>query len=922
MATDPSDDQPTQLETLVENNAPGEHPDIAEFSQDDLGTFKLIRSLGKGGMGQVFLARQTEPVDRLVALKLIARKVHNPTNLARFDIERQALAQMSHPAIAQVYDAGTTPSGYPYFAMEYVDGERLDAFCNLQRLTINERLALMARICHGVQHAHQRGIIHRDLKPANILVSMIDGIPSPKIIDFGIATATAADDPGNSRRDIVGTPQYMSPEQFSLDQTTIDTRSDVYSLGVILHELLIEAPPIDGDRLSYVDSSQVQKILADFRPLPTLSGRIGREPETDQRIAACRQTTPTRLKKRLRRDLDAIVAKALEQNREKRYASPLDLADDLNRALEHRPVSAVPSTAGYRLRRFARRNALAVGSASAILLALIAGLTAATLGMVEAQRQFRIAEQRQLELEQVASFQQAMLEEIDPQAMGLGLINSMREQVRDSAEREPEGPAGQIDPEMLETLVRILNGTDLARDMVDDHILVRARESIEAGFSDQPLLKADLYNAISKVYQAIGRSGNLPDISQQVLQLRQSALPDDHVDVLMARRDYGYALYATNQLDAADRELSKLVDEMESTSATDDQVLTLARNDLSVVRVDQGQLDEALPLARTSLEFAMAQLGPDDPTTIATQSNLGYVLARSGQIESALEQFQAALDGFRRESGPEHPRTLRAMVNVTAALGASGRYEEALELEFELLDILYRTAGRRHVITIRTMSNMANNLRRVDRNEDALRMLTEASELCEELYGPLDPTTLRTRLNLASLMTHMGRLDEGLVMLDQVASDRAATLGEQHPETLMALEVRTSNLIDQERYDEALDQIESVIESRVELYGTDHPQTLNARWLRGTALWRSGQPGAAVDDLGTVVEFDLARAARREQTVSRVVDLYDTYLDAGQVEQASRLRRDHLAWLEDAEPEELGASLKSIRNDLLDRPIP
>ncbi len=920
MSTDRPDDRPTHLETLIDSNAPGEQPDIAEFSQDDLGTFKLLKSLGKGGMGQVFLARQTEPVDRLVALKLISRKVHNSINLARFDVERQALAQMSHPAIAQVYDAGTTPSGYPYFAMEYVDGKRLDVFCNLQRLTVSERLALMVRICHGVQHAHQRGIIHRDLKPANILVSMVDGIPSPKIIDFGIATAAAGDDHGKLRRDIVGTPQYMSPEQFSVDQTVLDTRSDVYSLGVILHELLIEAPPIDGEQLSHVDSTQVQQVLANHKPLPTLSSRIGHEPVTDQRIAEYRQTTPSRLKSRLRRDLDAIVAKALEQDRDQRYASPDDLADDLNRALNHRPVSALPWTAGYRIRRFARRNALAVGSASAILLALLAGLTAATMGMIEAQRQFRVAEQRQLELEQVASFQQSMLEEIDPQAMGLGLISRLRQQVREAAEREPDGPAGKIDSTELETLIQVLNGTDLARDIVDNHILVRAQASIEDGFADQPLLKADLYQAITQVYRAIGRSQKLPDISLQVLKLRQSVLADNHVDVLTARRDYGYALYAINQLDAADQVLSELVAEINPAQPELAEVLTLARNDLSVVRVDQGRLDEALPVARTSLDFALAQLGPDDLTTIATQSNLGYVLARSGQIEAALEQFQAALDGFRHESGPEHPRTLRAMVNVSAALGANGRYEEALELETELLEILSRTAGRRHVITIRTMNNMANNLRRVDRNDDALRLLTEATELSEQLFGPLDPVTLRTRLNLASLLTYTGQLDEGLAMLDQVARDRAATLGERHPETLMAREVRASNLIDQERFDDALIQIESVLSSRVELFGADHPQTLNARWLRGIALRRSGQPNAAIDDLRAVVMASLERAPKAEQTISRTVELYQTYLDAGQVDPARQLRHDHLAWLENAEPSELDAALQSIRNDLLDQP--
>ncbi|MFW5816202.1 MAG: serine/threonine-protein kinase, partial [Wenzhouxiangella sp.] len=261
---DRSDDKPTQdisptcFETLIEA-AESLGPEVDESShwrQLELERYELVRELGRGGMGLVFLARQTEPVERAVALKLVRRRVLNPSNLARFEVERQALAQMQHPAIAQVFDAGTTSEGYPYFAMEYVDGVPLDAYCRDHRLALPERLELFGRICQGVQHAHQKGIIHRDLKPANILVTRVDGQAVPKIIDFGIAV-TAAESAERQRRrtraETIGTPEYMSPEQFRHPHAAIDTRSDVYSLGVILHELLVEEPPLGRERFSRTD---------------------------------------------------------------------------------------------------------------------------------------------------------------------------------------------------------------------------------------------------------------------------------------------------------------------------------------------------------------------------------------------------------------------------------------------------------------------------------------------------------------------------------------------------------------------------------------------------------------------------------------------------------------------------------------------
>jgi len=911
-----SDELPTRLDTLIGATSPSGIEGEEDWTNPDLGPFRLLRVLGRGGMGQVYLARQVEPVERDVALKLIQHKVRNASTLARFEIERQALAQMSHPAIAQVFDAGTTPNGYPYFAMEYVDGLRLDLYCRKHRLTLGQRLELMIRVCNGVQHAHQRGIIHRDLKPANILVVLIDGEPRPKIIDFGIATATQDSESGRVSRDIVGTPQYMSPEQFDLEQGLLDPRSDVYSLGVILHELLIDRPPIEGGRLSDVDSRTLKKVFADHHPLPAPSTLLGVQPDQARRLAEQRQTSVRHLRRRLRRDIDAIVLKALAQSPDQRYASPGELADDLRRALGHYPVQAVQPSRTYLFSRFARRHALGLGSASAVLLALIAGLTAATIGMLEAQRQYRLAEQRQQELEQVSGFQQAMLESIEAQSMGLSMLTTLREQVRSGLDERQGESTGSVGMDQLEALLQPVNAADLAREVLDQQLLTRARESIDLEFIDQPLLRADLQRSIAQVYRAIGRREALPSISAQVLELRRSRLPENHPDVLAARGDHAYALYAINRLDEARGLLEALITDVESMAPDEHSLLIESRIDLAIVLVDQGQLDQARELALVTLDQARDRLGPGHRQTFAAESQTGYVLARGGQLEQALEHFRAALDGFRQIEGPTSQATLRAMTNVSAALGALGRFEEALAIEEELLDLLVDTVGWRHIHSIRTMGNMANNLRRVGDSARALELLSEAERISEALLGPLDPVTLRARLNLGSLLTYQGELERGLALLDRVIADRRTTLGPSHPETLSAEEVRTSNLIDQERYAEALAQIEPVIEGRLSHFGDQHPLTINSYWLRGVALRRSGQPERAVGDMAKVIDSELERRPDSTELLNRALTYYGTLLEAGLSAQAATLREQVFAALEAARPEELDQERAEIRRAL------
>ena len=908
-AMDP--DGATRLETLVENDTPGSaEPSVADEALE-LGAFRLVRELGRGGMGRVFLARQLEPVERDVALKVVRKRVLNRNTLARFEVERQVLAQMQHPAIAQVYDAGTTPQGYPWFAMEYVDGEPLDRYCARHRMSTNDRLDLFMRICQGVQHAHHRGIIHRDLKPANILVTPIDGVPQPKIIDFGIATASRREDDSNTDRDSAGTPEYMSPEHFADGDGIIDTRSDVYSLGVILYELLIDHPPID--RKHFRRSGHLDfRDLPDGGTVPPPSTRLARSGDERDHIAGKRATRYRRLHKNLRGDLDAIVLKALDVDREGRYATPAELANDIARYRACEPVRARDGSTGYRMGKFMRRHAVALGSASAVLLALVAGLAAATIGMIEAQRQYQIAEMRSLELEQVAAFQQSMLEEIDPTMMGFGMIDTLRRQVTEGLERTggAELPAALA---AFETYLAHANAGDLAREVVDEHILDRALASIERDFSGQPLLQADLFQAVFQVYGSVGLVHALPGLGERVLELRRSQLEDDDLDVLNARRSLAQGWYATAEYDAAVEELERVIGALDDSRPEHLDLLVRARDDLALVLVDRGDNDEALMLAADNIDLATGAWAEYNPDRLDIYGTRGYVLARSGDIEAALEYFQRQLDGRRQALAADDPSTARSMINVSAALGALGRLDEALKVNREAVELFERSHGLRHPDTLRAMANLANTLHRVGEPEHAIELLEDAVRIRREVMGPSHPLTLRAMLNLTSVYTAEGEHDRALDLIETVAEQRTALLGPDHLDTLMARELEANVHLNRGDAETARELIEPVHHSRSEQLGADHPQTHDAGWILGRALRETGQ----AEQAEPLLEATLSHAHDRigpehPATLSKAVAYYRVLLELDKTDAARNAREQYLGAIDVDDENEVDERLREV----------
>jgi serine/threonine protein kinase len=357
------------------------------------GKYRLLEEIGSGGMGSVWMAQQLEPVKRFVAVKIIRAGMDSRAVLTRFEAERQALALMDHPNIAKVFDAGAAPDGRPFFVMELVRGVPITQFCDERRLTPRRRLELFVPVCHAIQHAHQKGIIHRDIKPSNVLVALYDDNPVPKVIDFGVAKATgpALTDltPVTTFGGVVGTVEYMSPEQAGFNNADIDTRSDVYALGVLLYELLTGSPPFSRKELEKVGLLEIFRVIREQEP-PRPSTRLSTAAALPT-LSANRSTEPRHLTALLRRELDWVVMKALEKNRNRRYESANGFASDVQRYLAGEPVQAVPPSAGYRLRKFLRRNRGPVLAAGLVFVALVAGLVGTVLGLVEARKQEQAA---------------------------------------------------------------------------------------------------------------------------------------------------------------------------------------------------------------------------------------------------------------------------------------------------------------------------------------------------------------------------------------------------------------------------------------------------------------------------------------------------------------------------------------------------
>ncbi len=783
-----------------------------EAAGKHIGRYRILQKLGEGGFGEVFEAEQTHPVRRRVALKVIKPGMDSRDVIARFMAERQALALMDHPHIARVLDAGTTDGGQPYFVMELVQGEPVTGYCDRHNLDIAERLALFEQVCTAVQHAHSKGVIHRDLKPSNVLVGTHEDRPFAKVIDFGIAKATGIRLTDNTlftaQNQMIGTPLYMSPEQAE-GSADIDTRSDVYSLGVLLYQLLTGTTPFESVSIRGAAYAEIQRILRDVEP-PRPSVCLSRSQDTLNEVAAQRRTDPVRLARQLRGELDWIVMKAIEKDRSRRYETASGLAMDVRRYLSGQPVLAAPPSAAYRARKFVQRHQGAVAAGILVAVSLLVGMAGFAWQASIATHQARIAEQRASELEQVSSFQAEMLSQVDPVRAGLMLSEDVLarfdEHLVTTGTPEAERAAQTL---AFEKQWVHVNATDAASELITRTILVPAVAALDSRFKEQPLVDASLRQVLAERYQGMGRAAAALPLQQRVLEVRRLHLGEGHELTVHALSKTAELLDDLGRLKEAEPYYREALDRGRRELGSEHPETLTAIANMGTFHHSQGQWELAEPLLREALDTRRRVLGEGHRATLTSLNNLGGLFHFQGRRQEAEPYYQEAVGGSRAAFGSDDPQTLAFQINLAALLLGQGRFDEAREISVDALERARRVLGERHPHTLYLISNLGVLLRREGRLAEAETYLSEALRLRRRTLGDDHPTTISSVRNLGVLLRLAGQLPQAEALFREVFERRVRLKGHEHSATIESLSDLASVLVERGESAQALELLTS-----------------------------------------------------------------------------------------------------------------
>jgi serine/threonine-protein kinase len=871
--------------------------------------YRLLRRVGEGGMGVVYLAeRQDTGFAQQVALKVLnAAAVRSPTLLERFARERRLLARLEHPGIARLLDGGLFVDGQPYLAMEYVEGERIDTWCERQALDLHARIALFLKVCAAVEYAHRNLVIHRDLKPGNILVGA-DG--EPKLLDFGIASLI--DEPAHGDAPTEAgqralTLAYASPEQVEMQPLT--TAADVYGLGMVLYQLVAGQRP--WQHISAPHQLSLAIVAGDIVP-PSRSRRPDGPP-------VCRRACA---------DIDAIVLKALRREASERYASVGALANDLRNWQQQRPVLARRGARLYRTRRYLQRNRWPLGVAVALLLSVLVGLVASLYSLHRAQAQQQLAQQRQQQLERMVRFQQAMYDSVDIDAMGRALVDATGKQVMAVLARggAPADGAAQA------RAFAAVQGVDVAREAIDRYVIGHTLDGLDRAFPDSPLLAADLRQSLARALLGIGSYAHAIDQLRRVLAVRTRLQPGNARGLLSVRVDLAKALESDGQTAGAAAMYAQAGELAQALPATDPLRIAAEAGSARLL-VAQGHRGQALARQQALLAELAPRLPDTDRELMALRRDEVDTLVQMGRRSQAREHLEPLLALDRRVLGPEHPETLRATLTLAKLLRAQGEFERSLALAQQVAAARERRLGASHPATEDARYLAATDATRLTNDAPGLqRVAAEIRQIVEARrvrYGADNPHTLSATTGLIAALAKLGDIapdddaartwyQQAIALERPLLAAHVRDLGTDHPNTLLARGSLASLLDKAGDYPAALREAQLTLAGQRKALAPDDPIMQGTLTLIGDIDSDLGDWAAARDAYRQALDARAARSgAAAPHTVESASRLHLALVKLRDTAAAAAVRRRYLDPVIAMNPATLNASMRSVRDEAI-----
>ncbi len=791
-----------------------------------IGPFCLERVLGEGGMGIVYLARQQDPVERTVALKLISTHATQSQRI-RFERESMALARLAHPNVAMMYQSGISETGEPYVAMEYIDGLPISAWCREHQVPLTQRLELFLGACMGVAHAHEKGVLHRDIKPSNILVTEVDGQPTAKVIDFGIAGLMDTNTPDAARltrQQLLGTPAYMSPESVKLaDRDSLDARSDVYSLGIVLFELLVGRTPHETENLPlaewvhFLGTAESPSIARVYANLPE---------DFRLKLATQMQTTPRLVERRLQPDLNAILHQALALDPSARYASSRELGEDLRRHLSGDAVLAHPPSRIYAARKLIQRHWLVISAVALLVVVLSGGIIVRSF---EVERT-RLALRESLA---ISDFLVDLLEHASP--------------------------------------FRIDDHTDAHVVTLQD-IIDQAASEMDERFADQPAVRERFLHTLGRVFGERGQYQQSIDLLSEALQMSEQSSKVDELDRARLLSDLGSSLLGLMQIEQAGPILLRgmaLAESLEDESSLLVAELSHSLGNLFLVKL---RFDQAEKYHLRALKLRQENL-PDSDILIAISYNeVATTLINSWDIDRVLPYAEQALARFEKQLPAGHHWIGIAQNNLSVILSRQGRHTEAVAMLRKALQETTELLGEHHVNIADYWHNIAINLLELGEREKAMEAMEKHQDILGQVLGPKAVRTLEAQHEIFHMAFFNEDFEAALKGYQDILHTHQDIMGERSIHALDTELDVVKALIELEKFDEADTILRHMIPLLDEVAGSDNQRSLRGRLLQARSIGRQGDPGAATERLDDIYDKGLAGLPARSLLMGQIYE--------------------------------------------------